>query len=72
MSKLRLQPLPDRTPVRLTIGLSPELHQALTDYGALYEETYGRAEPIQELVPAMLSAFLEGDRLFVQRRRRSG
>lgn len=72
MAKLRLQPLRDRTPVRLAINVSPELHQALSDYAALYEETYGKPEPVQELVPAILAAFLESDRLFAQRRRRGG
>lgn len=69
MSRLRLQPLPDRTPVKLPISLSPELHQALLDYAALYEESYGRAEPVQELIPAIVAAFLEGDRTFARRRR---
>jgi len=69
MSELRLARLPDRTPVRLTISISPDLQSAITDYAALYEETYGRPEPIAELVPAMLVAFLEGDRAFVRRRR---
>ncbi|MBX3562600.1 MAG: DUF2274 domain-containing protein [Sphingomonas sp.] len=69
MAGLRLGRLPDRTPVKVTIGLAPELHEALVDYAALYEETYGRAEPVQELIPAMLAGFLEGDRLFARRRR---
>jgi hypothetical protein len=69
MNALRLPRLPDRTPVRLTVSLAPELHQALCDYAALYEETYGAAEPVQELVPAMLAAFLEADKAFARRRR---
>lgn len=68
MAELKLGKLPDRTPVKLTISLMPDLHEALTDYAALYARTYGRDEPITELVPAMLSAFLEGDRAFVRAR----
>jgi hypothetical protein len=46
----------------------PDLHQALTDYAALYAQTYGRDEPVAELIPAMLAAFLESDRAFVRER----
>jgi hypothetical protein len=68
MADLRLPRLPDRTPVKLTISVSPDLHQALTDYAALYAEVYGEQEPVQELIPAMIASFLDGDRLFVRRR----
>jgi len=56
-------------PVKIAISISPELNRALGDYAALYNETYGASEPVQELVPAMLEAFLESDRAFGQRRR---
>jgi hypothetical protein len=69
MAAIRLGKLPDRTPVKVTINLSPELNQGLLDYAALYEETYGQAEPVQELIPAMLASFLDGDKLFARRRR---
>lgn len=66
---IKLPRLPDRTPVKMTIGVSPDLAAALTDYAAMYERTYGRTEPISELVPAMLAAFLESDREFARRQR---
>ena len=69
MPDLRLAKLPDRTPVKLTISVSPDLHQGLADYAALYAEMYGEQEPVQELIPAMLASFLDGDRLFARRRR---
>ena len=72
MSELRLRKLPDRTPVKLTVSLSPELSQALLDYAALYCEVYGQAEPLAELVPAMLAGFLDGDRAFARWRREQG
>ena len=72
MAGLRLGKLPDRTPVKVAISLSPELHRALTEYAALYEEAYGQAEPVQELIPAMLASFLEGDKNFARRRRGQG
>ena len=69
MAGLRLGKLPDRTPVKITISLSPELNQALADYSELYRETYGQAEPVQELIPAMLVSFLQGDKAFARRPR---
>ena len=72
MAGLRLAKLPDRTPVKLTISVSPELNQALVDYAELYRETYGHAEPVQELIPAMLASFLGADKAFVRRRREQG
>lgn len=69
MGQLRLGRLPDRTPVKLTINLSPELHRRLGDYAAAYEQAYGDAEPLTELVPAMLASFLESDRAFARVRR---
>lgn len=68
MTELKLAKLPDRTPVKLSITVTPDLHQMLHDYAALYAETYGREEPVAELIPAMLTAFLESDRNFVRNR----
>lgn len=68
MADLKLPKLPDRTPVKLAITVTPELHRALSDYAALYAQAYGRDEPVTELVPAMLAAFIEGDRAFQKNR----
>jgi hypothetical protein len=59
---LKLPKLPDRTPVKLTITLNPELHQRLQSYAAVYRETYGTTEPVSDLIPYMLDAFLFSDR----------
>lgn len=72
MAGLRLGKLPDRTPVKMTIAVPPELNQALAEYAELYRETYGEAEPVQELIPAMLASFLESDKVFARRRRGQG
>jgi len=69
MAGLRLARLPDRSPVKIAISIAPELNCALTQYAALYREAYGAEEPVHELIPAMLSAFLEGDRAFQRWRR---
>lgn len=70
MADLKLAKLPDRTPVKVTISISPELHQALAKYAELYRQAYGETEPMQELIPAMLASFLEGDRAFARQRRK--
>ena len=46
MVELKLGKLPDRTPVKLAITITPDLHQALADYAALYADTYDREEPV--------------------------
>ena len=66
---MKLAKLPDRTPVKLTISVSPALHQRLQEYGAAYAETYRAEEPLTELIPAMLAAFLDSDRGFARRMR---
>jgi len=68
MADLKLAKLPDRTPVKLTITVTPDLHHALSDYAALYAQTYGHSEPVSDLIPAMLAAFLESDRAFARAR----
>lgn len=64
MAELRLRKLPDRTPVKIVISVTPDLNQALADYAAVYAATYGRKEPVAELIPAMLENFLVSDREF--------
>ena len=68
MPELKLARLPDRTPVKLAITVTPDLHLMLQQYAALYAEAYGREESVTELVPAMLAAFLDSDRNFVRSR----
>lgn len=67
MVELKLPKLPDRTPVKLTISVMPELLRRLQEYAGAYTEAYGQEEPVTELIPAMLAAFLDGDRGFARR-----
>lgn len=71
MADIRLKQLPERTPVKLTISVMPELHERIGEYAAFYREQYGREEPVAELIPAMLAAFLESDRSFMRSRSKS-
>ena len=66
MTELKLAKLPDRTPVKLAITITPDLQNALRDYAAIYAQAYGTEEPV--IIPAMLVAFLESDRNFVRAR----
>jgi hypothetical protein len=66
---LKLQPLPDRVPVKLTITLSPDLKKALDDYALVYAKSYGAEEPVAELVPFMIEGFLKGDTAFKKARK---
>lgn len=68
MAELKLPKLPDRTPVKLAITITPDLQNALRDYAAIYAQTYGIEEPVVELIPAMLTAFLDSDRNFIKAR----
>jgi hypothetical protein len=68
MPDLKLPRLPDRTPIKLAITVSPDLHNVLSDYTAIYNKTYGQSEPMSELIPHMLASFLAGDRAFQKER----
>ena len=68
MPDLKLARLPDRTPIKLTISIAPDLHLALADYAAIYQQAYGDDQAIADLVPHMLAAFLASDRGFAKAR----
>ena len=66
---LRLGQLPDRTPVRLSLSVDPELASALSDYAEIYRQTYGAEEKPETLIPAMIESFLASDAGFKRARR---
>ena len=69
MSGVKLAKLPARTPVRLTISVTPDLYRTLERYAECYRQTYGEAEKIGDLIPFMLEAFLASDKDFAKARR---
>jgi len=69
MAEIKLGRLPDRTPVKLTCSISPDLHRALADYAEFYREAYGEPASLADLIPAMLEGFLGGDKAFLRRER---
>lgn len=66
---LKLPSLPDRTPVRMSLSVPPELAEALGDYATIYAATYGQQEKPETLIPHMLEAFLASDTGFKRARR---
>ncbi len=69
MAQLKLGPLVDDKPVRLTVELPAHVHRDLAAYAeVLGRETGHPAEPTKLVVP-MLARFMATDRAFVKARR---
>ena len=65
MSKLRLGPLEDETPVKLTVELPATVHRDLLDYAdALASENGGKPPVPAKIVAPMLAQFMATDRGF--------
>jgi hypothetical protein len=69
MPGIKLDRLPNRTPVKMTITVSPELNDALKDYAEIYRRSYGQNESVAELIPFMLDAFIDADAGFRKARK---
>ncbi|KGJ12748.1 hypothetical protein ATH84_103141 [Paracoccus versutus] len=76
MAKLKLGPIADDRPVKLSIELPASLHRDLTLYGELLGRSGtggpGAAVPPQKLVVPMLERFLASDRGFAKAKRSVG
>lgn len=71
MTKLKLGPLADDRPVKLTAELPAPTHRDLVAYAAaLAAETGGPPVPPEKLVAPMLARFMETDRAFRRHRAR--
>jgi len=68
MTKLKLGPIADDKPVRITVELPAALHRDLIDYGRLLGEGREAIEPAKLIVP-MLARFIATDRGFAKARR---
>ncbi len=70
MTKLKLGPIPDDKPVKLTVELPAQLHSDLVAYGEILgrEAEPGPIEPKKLIVP-MLERFFATDRRFAKARR---
>ena len=72
MSKLRLGPITEDKPVKLTLELSGALMRDLGDYAAVHAKLTELATPLSpdKLIPPMIERFIAGDREFSKLRRR--
>ena len=70
MTKLKLGPLPDDKPVKVTVELPAPLHRDLVAYAEVLARETGRpvTDPIKLIVP-MLERFIATDRGFAKARR---
>ena len=59
MTKLKLGPLPDDKPVKITVELPAELHRSLADYAEVLARETGQpvTDPVKLIVP-MLERFI--------------
>ena len=71
MTKLKLGPLADDKPVRLTVELPAQVHRDLTDYAAALARETASDAPVEagKLVAPMLARFMATDRGFAAARR---
>ena len=71
MTKLRLGPVVDEKPVKLTIELPGALMRDLTTYGEVHARLNGQADPLppERLIPPMIERFISSDRGFARARR---
>ncbi|MBT0779314.1 MULTISPECIES: DUF2274 domain-containing protein [Paracoccus] len=76
MTKLKLGPITDDSPVKMTVELPASLHRDRPLYGELLGRSgtggQGVAVPPQKLVVPMLERFLASDRGFAKARRNVG
>lgn len=71
MSKLRLGPIAEDRPVKLTVEMPGQLMRELADYAAVHARMNGLAEPVaaEKLVAPIVERFIAGDREFSKQRR---
>ncbi len=69
MTKLKLGPLPDDKPVKVTVELPAPLHRDLIAYAEVLARESGQpvADPVRLIVP-MLERFIASDRGFSRAR----
>ena len=66
---LKVGPLPDRTPQKLTVQIAPSLASELEAYAKVHSQLHGEEVTVSVLVPYMLEAFLTSDAGFRKARK---
>lgn len=73
MTKLKLGPLEDETPVKLTLDLPAAIHSDLVAYAQAHAaQSGGKAAEPARLVAPMLARFMATDRAFIRGRKVRG
>lgn len=68
-SQLKIGPLPDRTPIKLSLSVDPDLQSDLSDYAAVHARAYGKDVSVAEIIPSMLRALIDSDAGFKRARK---
>lgn len=70
MTKLKLGPLPDDKPVKVSFELPAKVHRDLVAYADIFSRTTGQAvsDPVKLIAP-MIERFMATDRVFARARR---
>jgi hypothetical protein len=66
MPNLKLGPIADDRPVRLTVALPASVHRMLLAYAELHGRQTGQTAAVDKLMPAMLERFMLSDRIFAR------
>lgn len=71
MSKLKLGPIADDKPVKLTLELPGSLHRELLEYAEAHARANGLVEPLpaEKIAVPMIERFIATDRGFASARR---
>jgi hypothetical protein len=73
MNKLRLGPIVEDKPIKVTVELHGALHRRLVEYTAAHAKENGLPAPLspERLIAPMIERFMETDRGFAKHRNRS-
>jgi hypothetical protein len=73
MNKLRLGPIVEDRPIKVTIELSGSLHRTLSHYANAHAKETGLPQPLapEKLIAPMIERFMETDRGFARHRNRN-
>lgn len=66
---LKIGPVANRAPLKITIALAPDIHDALADYARLHAQEFGREVALAELAALMIERFLKSDAGFRRARK---
>ena len=71
MTQLRLGPIGDDKPVKLTLEIAPALMGEIVRYAEIHARETGRSAPLksERLIPLIVELFIASDREFIRQRR---